>query len=148
MSQNPSKSAAIAVLGSASDVSKSVIAAGLCRLLADAGLDVVPFKAQNMPNQAGVTSEGLEMPRAQILQAIACRKAPRVDMGPVLMKPVTATRIQRRKRRRYDPPADRIGPRGFARRHPGWCRARSSTSPGPSLWRGGRPSAGTCRRQS
>ena len=56
MSQNPSKSAAIAVLGSASDVGKSVVAAGLCRLLADAGLDVVPFKAQNMANQAGVTA--------------------------------------------------------------------------------------------
>lgn len=60
--------AAIAVLGSASDVGKSVVAAGLCRLLADADLDVVPFKAQNMANQAGVTPDGLEMPRAQILQ--------------------------------------------------------------------------------
>ena len=85
---------AIAVLGSASDVGKSLVTAGLCRLLADAGLDVVPFKAQNMANQAGVTPEGLEMPRAQILQAAACRKAPHVDMGPVLMKPVTATGAQ------------------------------------------------------
>ena len=85
---------ALAVLGSGSDVGKSLVAAGLCRLLADAGLDVVPFKAQNMANQAGVTPEGLEMPRAQILQAAACRKTPRVDMGPVLMKPVSATGAQ------------------------------------------------------
>ncbi len=85
---------AIAVLGSASDVGKSLVTAGLCRLLADAGLDVVPFKAQNMANQAGVTPEGLEMPRAQILQAAACRKAPHVDMGPVLMKPVSPTGAQ------------------------------------------------------
>ena len=85
---------AISVLGSGSDVGKSLVTAGLCRLLADAGLDVVPFKAQNMANQAGVTPEGLEMPRAQILQAAACRKAPHVDMGPVLMKPVTSTGAQ------------------------------------------------------
>ncbi len=95
MSQPPPKqAAALAVLGSASDVGKSLIAAGLCRLLADAGFDTVPFKAQNMANQAGVTAEGLEMPRAQILQAAACRKAPAVDMGPVLMKPVSATGAQ------------------------------------------------------
>jgi adenosylcobyric acid synthase len=85
---------AIAVLGSASDVGKSLISAGLCRLLADAGFDVAPFKAQNMANQAGVTPEGLEMPRAQILQAAACRKAAHVDMGPVLMKPVSSTGAQ------------------------------------------------------
>ena len=85
---------AIAVLGSGSDVGKSLVTAGLCRLLTDAGLDVVPFKAQNMANQAGVTPEGLEMPRAQILQAAACRKAPHVDMGPVLMKPVNSTGAQ------------------------------------------------------
>ena len=85
---------AISVLGSGSDVGKSLVTAGLCRLLTDAGLDVVPFKAQNMANQAGVTPDGLEMPRAQILQAAACRKIPHVDMGPVLMKPVTSTVAQ------------------------------------------------------
>lgn len=85
---------AIAVLGSASDVGKSLVATALCRLLADAGYDVVPFKAQNMANQAGVTSDGLEMPRAQILQAAACRKTAHVDMGPVLMKPVSPTGAQ------------------------------------------------------
>jgi adenosylcobyric acid synthase len=85
---------AISVLGSASDVGKSLVAAGLCRLLADAGFDVAPFKAQNMANQAGVTRDGLEMPRAQILQAHACRKEPHVDMGPVLLKPISHTGAQ------------------------------------------------------
>jgi adenosylcobyric acid synthase len=85
---------ALAVLGTASDVGKSLVTAGLCRLLADAGMDVAPFKAQNMANQAGVTSAGLEMPRAQILQARAARKEPHVDMGPVLLKPVTQTGAQ------------------------------------------------------
>lgn len=85
---------ALAVLGSASDVGKSVVTAGLCRLLADAGLKVAPYKAQNMANQAGVTALGEEMPRAQILQARACRVEPCVEMGPVLLKPVTSTGAQ------------------------------------------------------
>lgn len=85
---------ALSVLGSASDVGKSLVSVGLCRLLADAGYDVAPFKAQNMANQAGVTADGLEMPRAQILQALACRKAPHVDMGPVLLKPISHTGAQ------------------------------------------------------
>jgi adenosylcobyric acid synthase len=92
--KNGSMARAIAVLGTASDVGKSLVAAGLCRLLADAGFDVAPFKAQNMANQAGVTAEGLEMPRAQILQAAACRRAPHVDMGPVLLKPLSQTGAQ------------------------------------------------------
>src|SRR5260370_19098892 len=61
--------AAFAVLGTASDVGKSLVAAGLCRLLADAGVDVVPFHAQNMANHACVTRDGLEIPRAPILPA-------------------------------------------------------------------------------
>ena len=85
---------AIAVLGSASDVGKSLVTTGLCRLLKDAGWDVAPYKAQNMANQAGVTRDGLEMPRAQILQARACGLEPHVDMGPVLMKPISGTGAQ------------------------------------------------------
>lgn len=85
---------ALSVLGTASDVGKSLVSVALCRLLADAGFDVAPFKAQNMANQAGATADGLEMPRAQILQALACRKAPHVDMGPVLLKPVSHTGAQ------------------------------------------------------
>src|SRR5262249_9955117 len=83
--------AALAVLGTASDVGKSLVTAGLCRLLADTGVDVAPFKAQNMANQAGVTPAGLEMPRAQILQARAARQEPHGDMGPILLKPATQT---------------------------------------------------------
>ncbi len=87
-------SRALSVLGTASDVGKSLVTAGLCRLISDAGFDVAPYKAQNMANQAGVTPDGLEMPRAQILQAAAARKAPHVDMGPVLLKPLTHTGAQ------------------------------------------------------
>jgi adenosylcobyric acid synthase len=84
----------IAVLGTGSDVGKSLIATALGRLLSDAGIDVVPFKAQNMALQSGVTSEGGEMGRAQILQARACRVSPHVDMNPVLLKPTTDTTSQ------------------------------------------------------
>jgi len=77
------------VLGTASDVGKSLIATALGRLLRDAGASVAPFKAQNMSLQAGVTADGGELSRAQILQAHACRVPPHVDMNPVLLKPVS-----------------------------------------------------------
>lgn len=79
----------LCVFGTGSDVGKSWIAAGLCRLYADAGVKVAPYKAQNMSNNAGVTPDGLEMGRAQIVQAHACRLAPHVDMNPLLLKPNT-----------------------------------------------------------
>lgn len=79
----------IAVLGTGSDVGKSVVATALCRILSDRGHKVAPYKAQNMSNNSGVTPEGLEMGRAQIVQAEAARIAPHVDMNPVLLKPVT-----------------------------------------------------------
>ncbi|MBF0411481.1 MAG: cobyric acid synthase [Desulfamplus sp.] len=77
----------LAILGTGSDVGKSVVAAAICRYLADMGVSVAPFKAQNMSNNSGITPEGLEMGRAQIVQAEAARIAPHVDMNPVLLKP-------------------------------------------------------------
>ncbi|PNU18843.1 cobyric acid synthase CobQ [Geothermobacter hydrogeniphilus] len=85
---------ALFVAGTGSDVGKSVIAAGFCRLLARRGLTVAPFKAQNMANNSAVCADGGEIGRAQALQAAACRVEPTVDMNPVLLKPNSETGAQ------------------------------------------------------
>jgi adenosylcobyric acid synthase len=86
-SKHNQKAPCIAVLGTGSDVGKSVITTALCRVFANRGIRVAPFKAQNMSNNSGVTPEGLEMGRAQIVQAEASGIPPHVDMNPVLLKP-------------------------------------------------------------
>ncbi|MBN9444695.1 cobyric acid synthase [Bosea sp. (in: a-proteobacteria)] len=103
---------AIMILGTGSNVGKSLIVAGLCRLFSDRGLRVRPFKPQNMSNNAAATSGG-EIGRAQALQARAARVAPHPDMNPVLLKPEGEQGSQIILQGRV---AGRLASRDFARR--------------------------------
>lgn len=85
---------AIMLQGTASDVGKSVLVAGLCRIFYQDGLRTAPFKSQNMALNSGITPEGKEMGRAQIFQAEAAGITPDVRMNPVLLKPTSDRKAQ------------------------------------------------------
>ncbi len=77
----------IMILGTASNVGKSIVATGLCRILYQDGFSVAPFKAKNIGLNSGVSEDGGEIGRGQIVQAIAAGVKPTVDMQPILVKP-------------------------------------------------------------
>ena len=86
-SDRGSRSRHIMVMGTMSNVGKSVVVAALCRIFARDGYKVAPFKSQNMANNSFVTADGLEMGRAQVMQAVCAGAEPDVRMNPILLKP-------------------------------------------------------------
>lgn len=94
MSNDSIRGKGIMIQGTASSVGKSMIAAALCRIFTQDGFDVNPFKSQNMSLNSYITYEGLEMGRAQVMQAEAARKVPTAAMNPILLKPTSDRKSQ------------------------------------------------------
>ena len=84
----------IMIQGTMSNVGKSFLTAGLCRIMRQDGYRVAPFKSQNMALNSYITEEGLEMGRAQVMQAEAAGIKPMVCMNPILLKPTNHTGSQ------------------------------------------------------
>ncbi len=82
------------VLGTCSNAGKSLIVAGICRILKNRGYKVAPYKSQNMALNSFITEDGLEMGRAQVVQAEAAGVKPDVRMNPILLKPNSDTGSQ------------------------------------------------------
>ena len=85
---------AIMIQGTMSNAGKSIIAAALCRIFKQDGYRVAPFKSQNMALNSFITKEGLEMGRAQVMQAEAAGIEPEAIMNPILLKPTNDTGSQ------------------------------------------------------
>ena len=133
---------AIMLMGTGSDVGKSLMAAGLCRAFANRGLKVVPFKPQNMSNNAAVTVDGGEIGRAQALAGPRRPLEPTVHMNPVLLKPETNTR---RPGHRPGPTAATMTARDFFKNRQQFMPAivesfrKLAAKPTSSSWKGRQP---------